>query len=228
MVSHLEANTAHLIGKLVGVLGDDGNTILAIVGIDTGRIARCDAVALEEDHHILDGLVFLPALLDLLQPALADTADERQFLGMLVQSLDRIGAKRLDDLMGVFPADTFAEIGQVKLNAIKVLRRLAGPVVSLHLAAILGMRLPLSLNSESDARLHISHRTSDGDIIVVGDATEDGKAILSTAKDDLGDSAFDCFHVFYPPFRELLYLVYYMRMPGLIFWMLGFGELCLF
>ena len=149
--------------------------------------------------------MFLPALLDLLQPALADTADDRQFLGVLVQSLDRIGAKRLDDLVGVFPSDTLAEIGQVELNAIQILRRLTGPVVSLHLAAILGVRLPLSLNSEGDTRLYIGHRTGDGNIVVVSDAAKDRKAILSAAKDDLGDSAFDCFHVFCPPFRELLF-----------------------
>src|SRR5262245_46146471 len=118
LVGRLEADAPDVRGKTVRVLADDAHSLVAVGLVDADGPLRAEAVRLEEEHDVADGLLLAPALADLGDPLRADSLHFLEERRAFVDDLKRPLAEDLDDLAGVARADALDEAGgEVFLDA---------------------------------------------------------------------------------------------------------------
>src|SRR5579885_1715021 len=75
-----KANPINISSELVGIVGDGGNYLLAVLLENRGRIGSGYTMTLQKDHHLCDGFLRLPGRLDALHPPMRDARNFEQSL----------------------------------------------------------------------------------------------------------------------------------------------------
>ena len=148
-IGRFEADPRDIAGEQIGVGPHAGDGVLAVEFIHPQGAARADAVAVQEDHDVADGLLLGPGALDLLAAAGADTLDFLQAGRRYFDDVENILPEFVHELLRVNRADTPDEpAAEVFLDAFARVRRLAADVLRTQLHSMLAIALPVPLSGD--------------------------------------------------------------------------------
>jgi len=99
-VGSQEADAPDIAGQAVGVFLHLVDGLVAVGLVDLDRQAGGDTMALQEEHDLLDRLLFRPGAGDHLHPLLADVRHFQQALRVVIEHVQRLQAEVVDDLLG--------------------------------------------------------------------------------------------------------------------------------
>jgi hypothetical protein len=168
-VGGLEADAVDLAGDFVGLFEENGLRLRAVVFHELDALARGDAVGLEEDVEFALGAFFVPGLLDGGGAFLADALDVAEAAGLLAEDAERVGAKGVDDFVGVNFADAGDEAAaEVFADAVDGGRELAREGRDFELRAVLGVVRPLAGEVEGLAAFDAGEGADDRDEVGAG------------------------------------------------------------
>ena len=216
LVGGQEADAPDVAGQTVGVLGDFGDGVVAVLLVDLDRQPGGNLVALQEEHHFLDGLLLLPRFGDqpralgphvrnLAQPfRLAIQHVERRQPEVIDDPLGDLGPDALDQPAAQIAAHPFDRGGDALPNGFR-----------LELLPVARVVDPLAVKLDRLARLKLRQRPDDRDRPVAGDAQpqllrpqpQDGIAVLVVVIGDPLDRAFEFF-------RHNIVLRLFWQRPG--------------
>jgi hypothetical protein len=149
-----------------------------------------DAVGLEEDVHLAQGLLLLPGGLDGGGADLADALDLAELAGLLAEDAEGVGAEGVDDLVGVDFADARHEAAaEVFADAVDGGGELGLVRDDLELRAVLRVPRPFTRQQEGLAALHARQCADDGHAVLgglggLGAQLGDGVVVLLVEEDD--------------------------------------------
>ena len=110
-VGGAKPDAADVAREPVRILGHDLDGVMAIGFEDADRPRRADAVGVQEEHDVADGLLLGPAGGDLSSAELADARDIPQLLGACLDDFECRHAEYGDDPLGELRADTAHHAG---------------------------------------------------------------------------------------------------------------------
>ena len=101
---------------------------LAVSLVNLGGVGAAHAIALQEDHDVLDVLLLFPRLGDEVDAFFADSIDFSEPLDILLYNLQRLLPELSHNLLGIYGTDALDETAaQVFLDAHDGGRHLLGP-----------------------------------------------------------------------------------------------------
>jgi hypothetical protein len=163
LVGGLEPDPPHVGGQPIRLPADHLDGVVAVGLVDPHRQRGGDANALQEDHHLLDGLLLLPRGGDHLGALGAKTGHLDQPPRVLLDDLQGGRAEVVDDPLGHLGADPLDQSrAQVAADPLDRCRQHGVVGLDLELAAVLGVAGPAALQSQALPRLGPKQRTDHG------------------------------------------------------------------
>ena len=142
-VGGAKSDAANVAGQSVWVLGHDLNGVMAIGLEDTDGARRADAMGMQEDHDVADGLLLGPTGGDLPGAELADAGHLAELLRARLDDLEGPLAKRADDALGKHGAyPSHHARAEIFLDPFRRRRRRGLEKVRLELEAVGSIRDP--------------------------------------------------------------------------------------
>ena len=217
-VGRAEADAPYVIGETIGVFPYHPDAVAAVGLIDLGGVGGAHVMPLEEEHDVLDLLLFHPALLNALHPDPADAGDVQQPVGRFLDDVQRVGTEGPDDPPGELWPDaldqTAAEIlfDPVHGGGKRLLKAL-----DRKLPPVLAVDPPAAPEGKYAAHMDLGHVPDDGDKVLVapGAALENGVAVLFILIRNAFDHAAELFHDGSPAFPgfRFFFLLYCFSPP---------------
>jgi len=162
LVGRLEADAVDVLHQLIGCGLDDRQRLIAILLVDLDRQMGGDAVAVEEDHHILDGPLLFPGLDDVVDALAADAQHFAQPLRVLVDDIQRFRAETVDDALGHDLAHAAHHAGaEIALDPLDRCRNRLLAQLHLELAAVFCVIKPLPGQLQPLARVDLRQIADD-------------------------------------------------------------------
>ena len=138
-----KADAANVAGEPIRVLGHDLDGVMAVGLEDAHRARRPDAMGMQEDHDVADGLLLGPAGGDLPRAEFADARHLPQLLGARLDDFEGPLAERADDSLGEHRADAANHArAEIFLDAFRRRRRRGLEQVRLELKPMRAIRDP--------------------------------------------------------------------------------------
>ena len=187
LVGGLESDAADVAGEAVRIGADDLDGLVAVGLVDADGAGGGDAVAVEEDHDLADGLLLIPRLLDALAALGADAVNFLEPGGGVLDDFEDPGSEAGDELSGVGRTDTLHEPGgEVSFDALGAVGRGDVEDVGLELASELTVLNPVPAGVDPFAGRHGRGAADDGDDVgVSADADlEDAESVLLVEERD--------------------------------------------
>ncbi|EJX01268.1 hypothetical protein EVA_10627 [gut metagenome] len=167
-VRSLETDAPDVVSQTIRIPLDLFNTFLAVFTVDFGSIGSTHSIALQEEHHILDVLLFLPTLTNLLHALLTDTRYVIEFFNIGLYHINGIQAELLDDELGELRTDALDQsTSQILLDAIDGSRHYLLPSLAYKLAAIAFIHLPVPFTQQHTSGRHLQEVAHQGNKVIV-------------------------------------------------------------
>ena len=132
-----KADAADVAREPIGILGHHLDGVMAIGLEDAHRPRRADAIGMQEDHDVADGLLLGPAGGDLPGAEFADAGDLPQLLGVGLDDFEGRLAEGADDPFGELGTDAAHHAGaEIFLDALGRRRRRRLQQIGLELQAV--------------------------------------------------------------------------------------------
>lgn len=148
----------------VGLVLHDGDRGVLVLLVDADGDGGGDADALEEDHDLLDRLLFLPGRGDHLRPLRAESGHLHEALRVLLDDVQGVDAEVGGDAVGHDRPDALDQArSEVAADALDGRREDRRVVVDLELLAELRVRGPTPLHPQGLAGLGTEERADDGE-----------------------------------------------------------------
>ncbi len=159
LVGGEEADAPDVGGELVGAFLHDGDRRVAVLLVDPHGDGGGHLDGLQEEHDLLDRLLFLPGVGDLLGAFGAETGDLDEALGLLLDDPQGVDAEVLGDAVGEDRPDALDQPGpQIAPDALDGGRQHGRVVLDVELLAVLRMRPPAALHPEGFTDLGTEQR----------------------------------------------------------------------
>ena len=157
-----EADSVNVARQAVRIILDDPYRAVAIVLVNFDRQAGGDAVLLQEEHHIANGALLAPGVLNQDRTLGANAKHGAQTFWLFVNHLQAFGAKLAHDALGGDRPDALDQPRtQVLFDPGGRGRQLQLEGVCFELAPILGMRSPLPAQFDVFADVDAQHAAHD-------------------------------------------------------------------
>ncbi len=159
LVRRLEADAVDVLRQPVGIVAHDGECLVRILLVNLHRQPGADAVALQEDHDLLDVLLLLPGARDLRRPLIADARHLAQPVDVRLDHIQRLEAEVIDDAPGIDRPNALDQAAaQVLADTLDRRRELHRVLAHLELATVLWMRAPHPTQPHRLARIDARER----------------------------------------------------------------------
>ena len=211
-VGSLETDAPDVICQTVGIILHLLDTVLAVLLVDLCSVGGTDTVSLQEHHDVLHILLFLPAIANLANPALADAGYFEQTVGIVLNNLEGIQPEVLHNQLGHLRPDALHQsAAQVLLYADDVCRKFLSPFLSRELPAITLVNVPVSLYGKDCTHRHLMEDADNGLFfpIALDGGLKDGIAILRILERDTLYGTLDLLH------SSLFLTIILIRLPRL-------------
>ncbi len=207
LVGGEEADAVDIARQSVGILAHDVDGIVAVIFVDLGGQAGGDAVALEKEHHFLDGPLLFPGLGDHPRALASHVGHFDQTARRLLDDVERLDAKLLDDALGRGrPHALDQPATQILLNPGHGRRQHRTHLFDRELLAVLGVNGPAPAQLHALAHVDAGHVADDGDLLGAAPSAAgmvdalfrrqlgNGVAVLFIVVGDALDHAAQCVH----------------------------------
>ena len=173
-----EADAVNILGELVGIVGDRGDRVFAVLLENLDGVSGGNVVSLQEQHHFFDRLLCRPSGFDLAHALLGDAGNFAQPLNIPFDHIEGFETEMGHDALGGDGTDPFNQAAaQIFLNAGQG-GRLALPVVfDLELQPVFGMLSPASVQAEGLSRLDIGETADDSNQLALAGDFETGNGV---------------------------------------------------
>jgi len=104
-VGGFESDAVNVLRQAIRIAPDRADRVLAVAPKDPHRLARADAVRVEEDHDLANDALFLPCVLDAAPPLGADPRHLLEAGGLVLDNVENLIAKARDQLLRVNGSD---------------------------------------------------------------------------------------------------------------------------
>ncbi|EJX04947.1 hypothetical protein EVA_06945 [gut metagenome] len=167
-VRSLKADAPDVVSQTIRIPLNLFNTFLAVFTVDFGSIGSTHSIALQEEHYILDVLLFLPTLTNLFYTLLADTRHIIEFFNIGLNHVNSIQTELLDDELGELRTDAFDQsTTQVLFDAIDGSRHHFLPSLAYKLASIAFIHLPVPFTQQHTSGRHLQEVAHQGNKVIV-------------------------------------------------------------
>ena len=184
-VGGAKPDAANVAGEPIWVLGHDLDGVVPIGLEDADRPRRADAIGMEEDHDVADGLLLRPAGGDFPRAEFADAGDFTQLLRARLDYFERRLAEGRDDPFGELGANAAHHAGaEIFLDSLRRRRRRGLQEIRLELKAVAAVGDPdadrVDVFPGGDRR----HVADDGDEVALAARLhlQHGKAVVVVMK----------------------------------------------
>ena len=148
-VGGLEADAVNVVRQAIGIGLDEIDRGVAVLFVDLDGEAGVDAVALQEQHHLLDGFLLVPGAGDGLGALGADAQHFTDTLRRVIEHVQRLQPELLDDAIGRDGTDALDEAGaEILFQTFDGGRQDLLAFFGAELLAVLRVRDPLALQAE--------------------------------------------------------------------------------
>ena len=107
-----------IVRKFIRILLNHFDAFVSVSFVDLSRVGCADAMILEEQHDVLDFLLFCPSCLDPLHPHLSNTRYRKQPIRIRFNHIQCVLPEFLNDFLCEFRVDAFDQAGaKVLLNS---------------------------------------------------------------------------------------------------------------
>ena len=159
-VSCLESDAPDIVREAVRILLHDGNALISVSFVDFCRMRGAHIMPLQEEHYVLDFLLFHPACLDPLDAELSDPIHLDQSVRIFFDDIQSLRTETLNDPLREFGSYSFDESGaKIFFNTINGGRKSFLIRFNRELPAEFCVHLPETGQRENRADMDLRHGT---------------------------------------------------------------------